>query len=247
MDLAFLAETFLLLLKGLPLTLQLVTISVLIGASLAVVLALMRMSKIHALDKAAHVYVFFFRGTPLLVQIFLVYYGLAQFAVIRESILWPVLREPYWCAILALTLNTAAYGSEILRGGIQAVPWGQLEAGRACGMSGFLLFRRVVSPIMLRQALPAYGNEIILMVKGTSLTSIITLMEITGIATKLISETYRSLEVFICAGAIYLAVNFLIARGLRAVEYAISPHLRPAVGSNGAAPRRADLLQMDNR
>lgn len=227
MDLPFLAETFLRLLKGVPLTLQLVSISVFLGFWIAVVLALMRMSKALLLDRAARLYVFYFRGTPLLVQIFLIYYGLSQFAAIRESVLWPFLREPYWCAILALTLNTAAYGSEILRGGLQAVPWGQIEAGRAHGMSGLLLFRRIVGPIMLRQALPAYGNEIILMVKGTSLTSIITLMEVTGIANKIISETYRSLEVFVCAGAIYLAINFLIARGVRALEFALSPHLRP--------------------
>jgi octopine/nopaline transport system permease protein len=237
MDFNFLAETFVRLLQGLPLTLQLVAISVSLGACLAIGLALMRISKIAVLDRSARIYVFFFRGTPLLVQIFLVYYGLSQFVFIRESALWPFLREPYWCAILALTLNTAAYGSEILRGGLQAVPWGQIEAGRAYGMSGLLLFRRIVAPIMLRQALPAYGNEIILMVKGTSLTSIITLMEVTGIANKIISETYRSLEVFICAGAIYLAINFLIARSVRALEFAISPHLRPAAPSTAEVAR----------
>lgn len=226
MDFQFLFETFLRLLEGLPLTLQLVAISVSIGAGFAVLLALMRVSKISPLDQLARAYVFFFRGTPLLVQIFLVYYGLAQFAAVRESLFWPFLREPYWCAILALTLNTAAYGCEILRGGLQAVPWGQIEAGRAYGMSGVLLLRRIIFPIMIRQALPAYGNEIILMVKGTSLTSIITMMEVTGIAHKIISETYRSLEVFICAGAIYLAVNFVISRAVSTLEHSLSPHLR---------------------
>lgn len=132
-------------------------------------------------------------------------------------------------------LNTAAYGSEIIRGGLQAVPWGQVEAARACGMSGILLLRRIVFPIMMRQALPAYGNEIILMVKGTSLTSIITLMEVTGIAYKLISESYRSLEVFVCAGIIYLGVNLVIARGVRALEYALSAHLRPLPAGTVAA------------
>ena len=143
-----------------------------------------------------------FRGTPLLVQIFLIYYGLGQFRPSLQFLgLWGFFREPYWCAILALTLNTAAYGTEIIRGGLQSVPYGQIEAARACGMPPWLVYRRVMLPIALRQALPGYGNEIILMIKGTSLTSIVTLLEVTGIAQQIISQTYRAFEVFICAGA----------------------------------------------
>ena len=183
MDLAFMRETFLRLLDGLPLTLNLAFTSVVLGAILAMLLALMRMSGFAALDWVSRAYVFVFRGTPLLVQIFLIYYGLGQFRpTLQEWGLWTFFREPYWCAILALTLNTGAYASEIIRGGLQAVPHSQVEAARACGMSGLLLFRRIVFPIAVRQALPAYGNEIILMVKATSLASIITMMELTGIA-----------------------------------------------------------------
>jgi octopine/nopaline transport system permease protein len=130
--------------------------------------------------------------------------------------------------MLALMLNTAAYGSEIIRGGLQSVPAGQIEAARAAGMGRLLLFRRIVFPIALRQALPAYGNEIILMVKATSLASIITLMEVSGIAHKLISETFRAIEIFIAAAAIYLAINFAITRGIHALEHWLSPHLRGA-------------------
>src|SRR5690606_15643721 len=131
-------------------------------AVFAMILALMRMSQIGVLDAIAHAYVFVFRGTPLLVQIFLIYYGLGQFRpTLQELGLWTFFREPYWCAIFALTLNTAAYTSEIFRGGLQAVPHQQVEAARACGMSGFLLFRRIIFPIAIRQALPAYGSEII--------------------------------------------------------------------------------------
>jgi octopine/nopaline transport system permease protein len=155
MDPAFMWETTLRLLTGVPMLLQLVSISVAAGAVLAVLLALARQSGIAPLDWFARGYVFVFRGTPLLVQVFLIYYGLSQFPEIRQSWLWPFLRQPYWCAILAFTLNTAAYGSEIVRGGLLAVPHGQVEAARACGMSGFLLFRRIVFPIALRQALPA--------------------------------------------------------------------------------------------
>jgi octopine/nopaline transport system permease protein len=232
MDLAFMKETFLRLLEGLPLTLNLAFTSVALGAILAMLLALMRMSGVAALDWLARAYVFVFRGTPLLVQIFLIYYGLGQFRpMLQDWGLWTFFREPYWCAILALTLNTGAYASEIFRGGLQAVPHNQVEAARACGMSGLLLFRRIVFPIAVRQALPAYGNEIILMVKATSLASIITMMELTGIAQKLISQTFRAVEVFIVAGAIYLALNFIVTRVIYAIEWWLSPHLRrpPAI------------------
>ena len=136
------------------------------------------------------------------------------------------LLPPYWCAILALTLNTAAYGAEIIRGGLQSVPYGQIEAARACGMPPWTAYRLVVLPIALRQALPSYGNEIILMIKGTSLTSIVTLLEITGVAQQIISQTYRAVEVFACAGAIYLSMNYLVAQFLAALEHWLSPHLR---------------------
>jgi octopine/nopaline transport system permease protein len=155
MDLDFLGKTFVQLVGGVPLLLQLAAFSIAAGAVLAVVLALMRLSGNAFLDAIARGYVFVFRGTPLLVQIFLIYYGLGQFPEIRQSFLWPFLREPYWCALLALTLNTAAYSSEIIRGGILSVPFGQIEAARACGMSRGLLFRRIIVPQGLRVALPA--------------------------------------------------------------------------------------------
>jgi octopine/nopaline transport system permease protein len=126
-----------------------------------------------------------------------------------------------------LSLNTAAYSSEIFRGAFQAVTVQQVEAARACGMSGLLLFRRIIFPIALRNALPAYGNEIILMVKATALASIITLMEVTGLASKLISETFRAVEVFVVAGGIYLALNFILTSILSWAEHRLTPHLRP--------------------
>jgi octopine/nopaline transport system permease protein len=227
MDFSFMAETFWRLLEGLPLTLNLAATAIGLGAVLAMLLALMRMSGVAPLDWLARAYVFVFRGTPLLVQIFLIYYGLGQFRpTLQEWGLWGFFREPYWCAILALTLNTGAYASEIIRGGLQAVPHGQVEAAKACGMSRFLLFRRIVFPIAVRQALPAYGNEIILMVKATSLASIITMMELTGIAHKLISQTFRAVEIFVVAGAIYLLLNFVVTRAVLAVEWWLSPHSR---------------------
>lgn len=228
MDLAFMWDTLQRLLPGIPMLFQLVTLSLAVGFALAVLVAMARLSPVPPLAAAAQAYVFCFRGTPLLVQIFLIYYGLGQFEWVRESVLWPFLRQPYWCAILAFTLNTGAYGSEIIRGGIQSVPWGQVEAARVCGMSGALLMRRIVLPIALRQALPAYGNEMILMVKATSLASTITLLEVTGIAHKIIAETYRAVEVFVVAGGIYLLINFVLTRGVKRLEWRLSPHLRDA-------------------
>jgi octopine/nopaline transport system permease protein len=223
----FLADTMVKLLAGVPLTLELTFISVGLGAVLAVLLAVLRAS-VAIGAWVVRLYVFALRGTPLLLQIFLIYYGLGQFAFVREGVLWPFLRQPFWCAILALTLNTAAYGSEIIRGGLQSVPPGAIEAARVSGMSGVLLYRRIILPLAIRQALPAYGNELIAMVKSTSLASIVTLMEISGIAYSIISETYRALEVFICAGALYLLINFLLSRAVAALEAWLTPHLRQA-------------------
>lgn len=226
MDFEFMAETFPKLIAGVPVTLSLVGSSLVLGFVFAVILAQMRLSKNLLLSKLAYAYVYVFRSTPLLVQIFLIYYGSGQFREFFESVgLWYLLREPYFCAILALTTNTAAYTSEIIRGGIQSVPWGELEAGRAIGMSGLTLFRRIVFPIAIRQALPAYGNEIILMVKSTSLASTITILEVTGIAKKIIATTYLTVEVFIISGAIYLSINFIVTRGIRWIEVKLSPQI----------------------
>ncbi len=214
------------LLAGVPLTLQLVGLALLFGFAVASLTAWARLSDVKALRWTAGAYVFVFRGTPLLVQIFLIYYGLGQFEVVRDSMLWIVLREAYWCAILALTLNTGAYASEILRGAVLSVPHGQVEAARACGMSRWTTFRRIVAPLALRQALPAYGNELILMVKASSLASTITLLEITGIARRLIGQTFAVFEIFIVAGAIYLLLNLAATRAVRWAEWRMTPHLR---------------------
>lgn len=206
------------LLAGTWMTLQLVVISLVAGFVLALAVAFGRLSSRRPISGVTGAYVFLFRSTPLLVQIFLIYYGLGQFQAVRESLLWPVLREPYWCAIIALTLNTAAYTGEIMRGGIQAVPFGQIEAARALGMSRPLLYRRIVLPQALRQILPAYGNEMIQMVQATSLASTITLMELTGAARAIASRSFQPVEMFIIAGAIYLAMNFVIAQAIRRAE-----------------------------
>lgn len=233
MDIAFLQETLLTILPGLPLTLKLAASSVALGAFIALPLALMQRSGLAMLRWPAKAYVFIFRSTPLLVQIFIIYYGLGQFPEIRRSFLWPFLREPYWCASLALCLNTAAYSAEIIRGGVISVPLGQIEAAKAYGMGQLTLLRRIIAPQAIRLMLPAYSNELILVVKSTALASTITMMEVTGIAAKLISVSYRPVEIFICAGAIYLLLNFSITRLLRLVERRLSRDQRPLVLATG--------------
>ncbi|MDC1296511.1 ABC transporter permease subunit, partial [Alphaproteobacteria bacterium] len=164
--------------------------------------------------------------TPLLVQIYLIYFGLASVKSIRESFLWIVLKEPFWCGVIALVVNTTAYGSEIFRGGIQSVSKGQVESGKSLGFSIFNLYRRVVFPIALRKVLPAYGNELILMVKATSLVSLTTYMEMTGIARKLMAKTFAPVEAFVAAGILYLFLNFLMIQFIKYLEWKYNPHLR---------------------
>ncbi|MDQ0324258.1 octopine/nopaline transport system permease protein [Rhodopseudomonas julia] len=235
MDFEFLASTFVTLVKAVPTTLALFGASVVLGAALAVVLVVMRTAGGPILSTFSRVYVFIFRGSPLLIQMFLIYYGLGQFAVIRDSFAWPVLREPYWCAVLALAFCTAGYQAEIIRGGLQAVPPREIEAARSIGMSGFLLVRRIIAPITLRAMLPAYSTEIILMVKSTALASLVTVWEVTGTAQRLISQTYRTMEVFLVATLIYLVINFIIVRLVALLEHRLSPHLRerPRISGEG--------------
>jgi len=227
MDWPFLLDTFRELVQHLPLTLKLAFSSLAMGAVLGTMLAIMRLSRNTLVRTAGDAYLVLFRGTPLLIQIFLIYYGLGQFRKAFESVdLWWFFRDPYWCAILALTLNTAAYASEIFRGGVMAVPHQAVEAARSCGMSGLLLVRRIVLPLAVRNALPAYSNEFLLMIKATSLASIITVMEVTGTAAKMIAETFRTIEIFAVAGFIYLALNFLATRAFMLVEWHLMRHQR---------------------
>ncbi|MBB4264911.1 ABC transporter permease [Roseospira visakhapatnamensis] len=215
------------LLKGAWLTLQLLFISGFFGVLLAVPLAIARTSSLVLVRALPFAYIFFFRGTPLLVQLFLVYYGLSQFQVIQDSpILWPILREPYWCAIITFALHTAAYIAEILRGAIQAVPPGEIEAARALGMGRATTMGRIVLPRAARLALPAYGNELILMLKGSALASTITLLDLTGMARTVIARNYMPVETFLAAGLIYMTITFVLVRGLRWVEHRTSAHTR---------------------
>ena len=205
--------------EGALLTIELIVLSGVLGLALAVPMALGRVARPLWIRALPFAYIFFFRGTPLLVQLFLVYYGLSQFEFIRESFAWPFLREAYWCAIIAFTLNTGAYTAEILRGGIQAVPVGEVEAAKALGMGRWTRMRRIILPRAFRIALPAYSNEVILMLKGSALASTITLLDLTGVARTIIARTYMPIELFLAAGAFYLVIAAVLLQGLRFVEH----------------------------
>ena len=172
-------KNFFLVLSGLDNTILLLLISLPLGFVLALLFALGRVSKITLLSRTIASYIFVIRGTPLLVQIYLIYFGLGSVKFIRESFLWYALKEPFWCGVIALTINTVAYGAEIFRGGIQSIEKSQVESGLSLGFGKFLLLRKIILPIAIRKVLPSYGNELILMVKATSLVSLTTYMEMT--------------------------------------------------------------------
>lgn len=206
------------LLDGAWLTIELVVISGLIGIVMALPLALGRISKYRSVQTVPYLFIYFFRGTPLLIQIFLIYYGSAQFDIIRESSLWTVLKQPYWCAIIAFSLNTAAYTAELFRGAIQAIPPGEIEAAEALGMSRWTLIRRITLPRMFGISLPGYSNEVILMLKSSALASTITLLDLTGMARTIQSRTYTPVEIFTAAGVIYLVIAAIVIFLFRVME-----------------------------
>ncbi len=226
MDAHFVWTSFVRLIGALPVTLSVWALSVFFGGFIAAGVAWMRISGSRPLEWAAKAYIFVFRGAPLLVQLFVVYYGLSSFPAVRASVFWPFLRDAFDCAALSFALCTGAYQSEIFRGALAGVPPGQIEAARACGMSGFLLFRRVIFPIALRQALPAYSTEVISMMKATALVSLVTLWDVMSVALKIRNDTLVTYTPLMIAGAIYFVVNYLIARVFTAIEHWLSPHLR---------------------
>lgn len=214
-------------LEGLWTTLWLVAAALVLGLLLAVPLALARTSRNPGVNGPAWLFTYFFRGTPLLVQLFLIYYGAGQFAAIRESVLWPLLSEAWFCALLAFTLNTAAYTAEIIRGAVIATPTGEVEAARACGMSPALMYRRIILPSAFRRALPAYGNEVIFMLHGSAIASVVTIVDLTGAARIVNSRYYTPYEAFLTAAAFYLVLTFTIVWLFRLLERRWFAHLRP--------------------
>lgn len=213
---------------GLVTTTQLVFLSLLAGLVLAIPLAIGRSSRHRWISLPIYVYTYVFRGTPLLIQLYLIYYGVVFFEGIQESFLWPLLREAFYPALIAFTLNTAAYTTEIFRGAIKATPRGEIEAARAYGMSQALMMRRIILPSAFRRALPSYGNEVIFMLHASAIASVVTLMDLTGVARFIYARFYAPFEAFLFVAAIYLCLTFTILYFFRFLEKRLLAHLKPA-------------------
>jgi len=212
---------------GLLTTLQLLGIALAFGLLAALPLGLMRVSKNPWINLPAWLYTYVIRGTPMLVQLYLIYYGLAQFAAVRESFMWPWLSSATFCACLAFAVNTSAYTAEIIAGSLKATPAGEIEAARAMGMSKGKMYRRILLPSALRRALPQYSNEVIMMLQTTSLASSVTLVDITGAARAVNSESFLPFEAFITAGVFYLCLTFILVRLFKLAERRWLGYLAP--------------------
>ncbi|HEV8691593.1 MAG TPA: ABC transporter permease [Ideonella sp.] len=204
--------------RGALVTFALLVLSLAFGLTAALPLAMLRSLPSPWIWRPVWIYTYVIRGTPLLLQLFLMYYGLSQFEAVRESWLWPWLRSAWFCAVAAFAINTCAYTTEILHGAMRAVPAGEVEAAQSLGMSRWVIFRRIVLPSAFRRALPAYGNEVVLMLHATSLASVVTLYDLTGAAREVNSVYYMPFEAFITAGFCYLMFTFVLVALFRAAE-----------------------------
>ena len=227
MDFQVIIDNLPLYFQGLWTTVQLVLISLVVGLCLAIPIALLAASKNRWVNIVPKAYIYFFRGTPLLVQMFMIYHGMGQFEAVRESFLWLIFKEAYACALLAFALNTAGYTAEILRGTIMQTAFGEIEAAKACGMSNAMIYRRIILPSTFRRALPAYGNEVIFMLHGSALAGVITIVDLFGAAKIVNARNFVPFESFITAGLFYLGLTFLIVWGVKKAEHHWHAYLRP--------------------
>ncbi len=227
MELGTMLDAAMVLSSGLKLTLTLTVLALATGFVVSIPLAFIRAFARPELSLAVLCYTYVFRGTPLLVQLFLLYYGLGQITAVRASVFWIVLRDPFWCALLAFSINSAAHTTEILCRGLQSVPKGTIEAAAALGLTRFQVARLITFPIAFRISLPAYGNEIVGMIKASSLASTVTLLEVTGMARRMVSETFAPYEIFVVAGLIYLLLTSIAVKATRLIEVHLSSERRP--------------------
>ncbi|HVH03739.1 MAG TPA: ABC transporter permease subunit [Amaricoccus sp.] len=203
---------------GVWMTVQLTALALLLGFAIALPAGLARARRVPGLARLAGAYVYLFRGTPLLVQTFLIYYGLSQFGWVRSSWAWTFLREPWWCALIAFSLNSGAYMTEIVRGAVETTPRGQVEAAQALGLSPWQVSGLVVLPSALRRALPQFGNEAVFMLHGSVVASVITLQDILGAGRTLNAKFYLAYEGLLTAAALYMALTLVIAVAFRGLE-----------------------------
>ncbi len=227
MDFQVIIENLPLYFQGLWTTILLVVSSLILGLCLAIPIALLATSKNKWISLGPKAYIYFFRGTPLIVQMFIIYHGMGQFEFVRESFLWFILKEAYACALIAFAFNTAGYTAEILRGTIEQTAFGEIEAAKACGMSKAMIYRRVILPSTFRRALPAYGNEVIFMLHGSALAGVITIVDLFGAAKIVNARSFVPFESFITAGLFYLILTFLIVWGFKKIEGHWHAYLHP--------------------
>ncbi|MGD9108479.1 MAG: ABC transporter permease subunit [Gammaproteobacteria bacterium] len=206
------------IISGVIVTIELMLVSLLIGLAAAIFMVLVYQSKSWFLKTLIDIFIFLVRGTPMLLQFFIIYYGSAQFAWLKASPLWVVFKEPFYCAVIALAINTSAYTTVLFKGVINSVPQGEKEACKVLGLSRFQTMWYVILPRALRIAMPAYSNEVIMVLKGTSLASTITVLELTGVAHQIASQTYMFVETFLLAGLIYFAMNLVIIGVFKKLE-----------------------------
>jgi arginine/ornithine transport system permease protein len=228
LDLSIIVENLPLYFQGLWMTAQLVALSLVCGLVLAIPVALARTAKNPLIWFLPWAYIYFFRGTPLLVQLFMIYHGSGQFQPFLEDIgIWRLFQSAYLCALLAFTLNTAAYTAEIIRGAIEQTAFGEIEAARACGMSKLTMYRRIILPSSFRRALPAYGNEVIFMLHGSAIASIVTIVDLLGAGRIVNSRYFAPWEAYITAGLFYLCLTFIIVWCFKQWEKRWHAYLRP--------------------
>ncbi|MEC7765265.1 MULTISPECIES: ABC transporter permease [Alphaproteobacteria] len=226
LDVALIAANFDRFLYGVWVTLNLTFLSLVLGGLLSIPMAIARASGHAVLNPLVQGYTYVFRGTPLLVQTYLIYYGVGQFEVIRQSFLWdPILSSAWWCALIAFTLNTAAYTTELLRGAIADTPKGEVEAAIATGHSYRSRMRRIILPSAFRRAIPAYSNEVIFMLHGSVIASTITLQDILGVGRWLNGRYYLAYEGFITAAVLYFLIVLCITWIFRSIERRYLRHL----------------------
>ena len=213
-------------LQGMLNTVALVLIGLGFGAVIALPMAIARWQRTPVASPLVGAFVYVFRGTPMLVQAYLIYYGLAQFEVVRGSIFWVILREPWWCCAIAFAINSAAYQVEIFRGGLDAVPKGEVEATIAVGMTRTMALRRIILPSALRRCLPMIGNESLFLLHGSAIASMLTVIDILGAGRKLNAQYYLAYEGFLAATVIYMVLVWAITRILAQVERRTMRHLQ---------------------
>lgn len=221
---------------GALVTLELTFLALFLGGLLAIPMAIARAYKTPILNPAIWSFTYLFRGTPLLVQLYLIYYGLGQFEAVRESFLWdPILSSPWWCVLIAFVLNSSAYTTEFLRGSIETIPAGEIEAAKACGLTPFARMRLVVLPAAFRRALPAYSNEVIFTLHGSAIASLVTIQDLLGAGRWLNGRYYLAYEGFVTAMVFYMVIVFIITRLFRLAEKRYLAHLRPREITDGPA------------